>query len=100
MMIDFIVVKAPSSYNAILGPPTFNNLKALTSTYHLKMKFPVPTRVSKIHDEQVLAQECYMQELRLTKGEVNVIEPLVDDWILPTHRFTTREEQVRDKQAL
>lgn len=39
-MINFLVIKAHSSYNAILGRPTLNNLKVFTSTYHLKMKFP------------------------------------------------------------
>lgn len=41
-MTHFIVVKAPSSYNAILGRPTLNNLRVVTSTYHMKMKFPTP----------------------------------------------------------
>lgn len=39
-MVDFLVVKAPSSYKAILGCPTLNNLRVVMSTYHLKMKFP------------------------------------------------------------
>lgn len=38
-MADFLVVKAHSSYNAIIEWPTLNNLKLVTSTYHLKMKF-------------------------------------------------------------
>ncbi|XP_041018023.1 uncharacterized protein LOC121260261 [Juglans microcarpa x Juglans regia] len=37
-LIDFLVVKASSLYNAILGHPTLNSLSAMTSTYHLKMK--------------------------------------------------------------
>ena len=39
-MIKFLVVKCPSVYNVILGQPSLNNLKAITSTYHLAMKFP------------------------------------------------------------
>ncbi|KAG6682446.1 hypothetical protein I3842_13G141900 [Carya illinoinensis] len=35
-MTEFLVIKGPSSYNAILGHPTLNHLKAITSTYHLK----------------------------------------------------------------
>ncbi|XP_042944676.1 uncharacterized protein LOC122278563 [Carya illinoinensis] len=38
-MTHFLVVKAPSSYNAILGRLTLNHLKAVTSTYHLNMHF-------------------------------------------------------------
>ncbi|GFY90756.1 hypothetical protein Acr_07g0009530 [Actinidia rufa] len=37
---DFIVVDCPSPYNAILGQPTLGGVKAITSTYHLKLKFP------------------------------------------------------------
>lgn len=38
MMTDFLVVKASLLYNAIRGRPTLDNLKAVTLTYHLKMK--------------------------------------------------------------
>ena len=39
--IDFLVVDYPSTYNIILGQPTLKKLKAVTSTYYLKVKFPV-----------------------------------------------------------
>ncbi|XP_059623107.1 uncharacterized protein LOC132266270 [Cornus florida] len=40
VMVDFLVVDCPSSYNIILGRTTFNAMKAITSTYHLLMRFP------------------------------------------------------------
>ncbi|GFS29730.1 hypothetical protein Acr_00g0008110 [Actinidia rufa] len=43
--LDFIVVDCPSPYNAILGRPTLGGIKAITSTYHLKMKFPTLTGI-------------------------------------------------------
>ncbi|XP_040998159.1 uncharacterized protein LOC121244202 [Juglans microcarpa x Juglans regia] len=63
-MSDFLVVKAPSSYNVILGRLTLNSLKAMTSTFHLKVKFPTNSGVGEIHDKQVLPQECYDKEMR------------------------------------
>ncbi|XP_057471965.1 uncharacterized protein LOC130760604 [Actinidia eriantha] len=42
---DFIVVNCPSPYNAILGRPTLGGIKAIMSTYHLKLKFPTPTGI-------------------------------------------------------
>jgi len=40
IMVRYIVVNAPSSYNLLLGRPSTNKLGAVVSTTHLKMKFP------------------------------------------------------------
>ncbi|XP_065617013.1 uncharacterized protein LOC136062168 [Quercus suber] len=37
--VNFLVVDCSSSYNAIIGRPTLNRWKAVTSTYHLSVKF-------------------------------------------------------------
>ena len=38
--VNFFVVDCSSSYNAIIGRSTLNRWKAVTSTYHLSVKFP------------------------------------------------------------
>ena len=38
--VNFLVVDYSSSYNAIIGRPTLNSWKTITSTYHLSVKFP------------------------------------------------------------
>ncbi|KAK1380430.1 hypothetical protein POM88_027174 [Heracleum sosnowskyi] len=38
-MLNFVVIKATSTYNAILGRTGLHAFKAVTSTYHLKIKF-------------------------------------------------------------
>ncbi len=38
--VDFLVVDWPSAYNVIIGCPTLNHLRAVTSTYHLLVRFP------------------------------------------------------------
>ena len=38
--IEFLVVDYPSVYNVIIGRPTLNKLRAITSTYHLFVRFP------------------------------------------------------------
>ena len=37
--VNFLVVDCSSSYNAIIGRPTLNSWKAVTSTYHFLVKF-------------------------------------------------------------
>ena len=46
--IDFLIVDCSSTYNIILGKPALNRLKAVTSTYHLKAKFPTAHEVGEI----------------------------------------------------
>jgi len=40
IMVKFLVINRPSTYNTILGRVTLSELKAVTSTPHLSMKFP------------------------------------------------------------
>jgi hypothetical protein len=40
VMVDLLVVDRPFAYNAIIGRPTLNKWRAITLTYHMKMKFP------------------------------------------------------------
>ena len=46
--VIFLVVDCSSAYNAILGRPTLNLWKAVTSTYHLMIKFPTNYRVGEL----------------------------------------------------
>ena len=43
--VNFLVVDCSSSYNAIIGRPNLNGWKAVTSTYHLSIKFPIKYEV-------------------------------------------------------
>ena len=46
--VTFLVVDCSSAYNAILGRPTLNSWKAVTSTYHLMIKFPTDYGVGEL----------------------------------------------------
>jgi hypothetical protein len=59
MMVDFLVIDWPSAYNAIVGRPALNKLKATTSTYHLMMKFPTEEGVGIVRGDQLAARKCY-----------------------------------------
>ena len=47
-----MVVDQPSVYNTIIGRPSLNKMKAITSTYHLKMKFPIEEGVREVRRDQ------------------------------------------------
>uniref|UniRef100_A0A2N9HRX3 Uncharacterized protein n=1 Tax=Fagus sylvatica TaxID=28930 RepID=A0A2N9HRX3_FAGSY len=61
--VDFLVVDCPSAYNAIIGRPTLNRLRAVTSTYHLLLKFPTEHGIGEVRGDQVAARECYLASL-------------------------------------
>ncbi|KAK3019643.1 hypothetical protein RJ639_005005 [Escallonia herrerae] len=56
-ILDFVVVKVPSAYNAILGRPALNQLQAVVSTYHLKMKFPTEHGIGEVKGDQTIARQ-------------------------------------------
>jgi hypothetical protein len=64
VMTDFLVVDRPSAYNAIVGRPTLNKLMAVTSTYHLKMKFPTDHGTGMVKGNQREARQCYNLTLK------------------------------------
>ena len=63
--VTFLVVDCSSAYNAILGRPTLNSWKAVTSTYHLMIKFPTEYRMGEVIRDQVAAHECYISMLEM-----------------------------------
>ena len=63
--VNFLVVDCSSSYNAIIERPTLNSWKAVTSTYHLSVKFPTEHGVRQVQGDQLAARECYLAMLAM-----------------------------------
>ena len=63
--ITFLVVGCSSAYNAIIGRPTLNSWKAVTSIYHLMIKFPIEYGVGELRENQVAAYECYVAMMEM-----------------------------------
>ncbi|XP_075633944.1 uncharacterized protein LOC142606489 [Castanea sativa] len=61
----FLVVDCSSTYNTILGCPTLNLWKVVTSTYHLMIKFPTKYEVGEVRGDQVAARKCYIAMLEM-----------------------------------
>ena len=49
--VNFLVVDYSLSYNAIIGRPTLNSWKAVTSTYHFSVKFPTNYEVGQVQGD-------------------------------------------------
>ncbi|KAK3016394.1 hypothetical protein RJ639_007372 [Escallonia herrerae] len=74
LMLDFVVVRIPSAYNAILGRTSLNQLRAVVSTYHMKMKFPTENGVGEVKGDQ-----CYVASCRNRANETLMIEDYLRD---------------------
>ena len=55
MQVSFIVVEAYSPYIAILARPWLHAMGAMSSTLHLKVKYPTQGRVGELVGSQAMA---------------------------------------------
>ena len=56
--VDFIVVDAYSPYTAIVARPWLHVLGAVSSTLHLKVKYPSGDQIEKLVRSQFMARQC------------------------------------------
>ncbi|XP_073037961.1 uncharacterized protein [Primulina eburnea] len=67
VMTTFTIVDAPLSYNIILERAAMNELRAVASTYHQKIKFPVGNQVGEVQGDHPSSRKCYVEEVRVDK---------------------------------
>ncbi|XP_015970363.1 uncharacterized protein LOC107493843 [Arachis duranensis] len=74
--IDYIVVDVGTSYNALIGRTTLNQLSAVVSTPHLCMKFPTTEGIATVRADQKTAHRWYNKSLNLRgkREEIHAIE--------------------------
>ena len=58
MQVSFIVTEAYSLYTAILTRPWFHAMGVISSTFHLKVKYPTQGRVGELVRSQEMARQC------------------------------------------
>ncbi|KAL5564475.1 hypothetical protein UlMin_027639 [Ulmus minor] len=57
--MEFVIVDCPSLYNTIISRPTLNQIQAITSTYHLLVKFPTIGGIGVLKGNQLESREIY-----------------------------------------
>ncbi|XP_075499201.1 uncharacterized protein LOC142537580 [Primulina tabacum] len=69
VLTSFTVVDSPSSYNIILGRLAMNKLRAVASTYHQKIKFPVGARARDVRGDQPSSRKRYVEAVRTDQSK-------------------------------
>ena len=59
VMTNFLGIDQPLAFNAVLDRPSLRALKAITSIYHLLIKFPSPNGVRQVRGNQEEARRFY-----------------------------------------
>ncbi|XP_075660265.1 uncharacterized protein LOC142630092 [Castanea sativa] len=62
--IDFIVIDAYSPYTAILARPWLLAMKTVSSTLHIKVKYPSKGRMGELVGCQTMARQCMVAAIR------------------------------------
>ncbi|XP_062176069.1 uncharacterized protein LOC133881128 [Alnus glutinosa] len=79
IMVKFLIVDKVSAYNAIIRRTALNELKAVTSTPHLSMKFSTEEGVGVVNGDQKEARRCYNLSLKDTLRQHNLDEKAKED---------------------
>ncbi|KAL0400155.1 UNVERIFIED_CONTAM: hypothetical protein Sradi_2358800 [Sesamum radiatum] len=68
-LLKFLVVDILSAYNVILERPTLNAFRAIISTYHMKIKFPVVGGVGEAQADILQAHKRYVEAIKRGKKD-------------------------------
>ena len=72
LQTEFIVIQAPSPYNAIMGRSWLHRMRVVPSTLHQKLRFPTKDGVMEINGDQVAAKQCVLAVAKKNaSGKVN-----------------------------
>ncbi|XP_023920904.1 uncharacterized protein LOC112032367 [Quercus suber] len=66
--VDFIVVDAYSPYTAIMARPWLHSMRTISSTLHLKVKYPLEDQVKELVGSQSMTKQCLVATIRHQTG--------------------------------
>jgi hypothetical protein len=64
LQTEFIVVKASSPYNAIMGHDWLHRMKVVPSTLHQNLRFPTKDGIMELNGDQVMAKPCVLATVK------------------------------------
>ena len=64
MEVDFIVVDAYSPYTEIVARSWLHTLRAVSFTFHQKVKYPSEGQIKEILGDQSLARQCMVAAIQ------------------------------------
>jgi hypothetical protein len=64
LQTEFIVLKASSPYNAIMGRNWLHRMRAIPSTLHQKLRFPTKDGIMELNGDQVTAKQCVLAAVK------------------------------------
>ena len=74
VIVTFIVVRSFSPYTTILGRPWIYAMKAVPSTLHMKVKFPIEYGVAVVRGNQQVARQCLVAVVRWKNEQLEQVE--------------------------
>nr|GEX95707.1 reverse transcriptase domain-containing protein [Tanacetum cinerariifolium] len=98
--MNFMVVRSPSHYNRIIGRPGVRKIRAILSTAHGMIKFPVADGIVTLQSSRIIPLECSMVSEpgvpRLLRRHLDVFAWKPADmtgvpWHIAEHRLNVRE---------
>ena len=74
MEVDFVVVDSYSPYTAILARPWLHAIGTVSSTLHLKVKYPLGDQIEELIRSQSMTRQCLVAAIRhQSEGESSAI---------------------------
>nr|GEW81893.1 reverse transcriptase domain-containing protein [Tanacetum cinerariifolium] len=85
--MNFMVVRSPSPYNGIIGRPGVRKIRAIPSTAHGMIKFPVAGGIVTLQSSRIISLECSMvSEPEVSHPSINQVkEEKIQVAIQPEH---------------
>ena len=88
MAVRFLIVDAPSDYNILLGKPSLNAIRVVSSAYHMVIKFPTANGVGMVRGDQHVARECYSSSMKQKAvGSIYMDELNMRDEVSPSEEL-------------